>query len=70
MSNSKLWHHRALHIIQKIMSRPDAEQVFHQFDADKSGTVRIACRITSVPVSNDAETLATGRYDSLMAVLG
>ena len=33
---------KALHIIQKIMAMPDAEEVFHRFDADRSGTVERA----------------------------
>ena len=30
---------RALHIIQKIMSRPDSADVFKRFDIDGDGTV-------------------------------
>ena len=30
----------ALHALQKLMARPDAAEVFKQFDTDGDGTVR------------------------------
>ena len=58
---------RALHCLQKLMGRPDADTVFAEFDTDGDGTV--SRRELELGFAKLGETLGPAELDAMMGLL-
>ena len=58
---------RALHVIQKIMSRPDSAEVFQRFDVDGDGTVERS--ELAQGLKQIGEKVSDGDLDAMMELM-